>query len=223
VREDLRKPYVIGNYMLTSGIRVGAGDDAYSLETLNRTGVLQAAAWTRLPHDLASHPQPAQEIARGGEVFRLECSSCHSVDGYLAIRPLVSGAAPEALHGMLGRLDTWRGRRMPPFVGTADERRAVAVYLASLGGATPDALTGFGAEAELGPKLFGENCAMCHGTDADFPFDAQGRRADVFYEMLGRLPAVNEAMPPFEGSEAERRALAEHLATLGRAAKGGAQ
>jgi hypothetical protein len=42
--------------------------------------------------------------------------------------------------------------------------------------------------------------------------------------MLGRLQAVNEMMPPFEGTEAERRAVADYLATLqGAANRGGAR
>jgi hypothetical protein len=56
------------------------------------------------------------------------------------------------------------------------------------------------------------------------PFDHKGRAADAFYEMIGRLPAINDMMPAFEGTDAERRALAEHLASLPRAPqKGGAQ
>lgn len=56
---------------------------------------------------------------------------------------------------------------------------------------------------------------MCHGGEADLPFDAKGRSAGTLYEMIGRLPAINDAMPPLEATDAERRALAEYLATLG--------
>ena len=53
---------------------------------------------------------------------------------------------------------------------------------------------------------------MCHGPDA-IPLDPKGRTADELFELIGRLPSINEGMPPFAGSDAERRALAEHLAT----------
>jgi hypothetical protein len=54
-----------------------------------------------------------------------------------------------------------------------------------------------------------------HGADGEWPMTKEGRRsADEFYELLGRLPEVNEMMPPFPGNDAERRAVAEHLATL---------
>jgi hypothetical protein len=41
------------------------------------------------------------------------------------------------------------------------------------------------------------------------------------YEMLGRLPAINDSMPPFEGSDIDRRTLAAHLSTLKPMAKEG--
>jgi mono/diheme cytochrome c family protein len=105
---------------------------------------------------------------------------------------------------------------MPPFAGTDAERHALAVHLALLGGATPEslALAPSGA-AEVGPAFFEANCSMCHGADGEWPMAKEGRRGvDEFYDLLGRLPAVNEMMPPFPGNDAERRAVAEHLAAL---------
>ncbi len=52
---------------------------------------------------------------------------------------------------------------------------------------------------------------------------AAGRTAAQLYEMLGRLPQVNEAMPAFEGSEELRKALADYLAALPAPKKGGAR
>jgi len=234
VREDLRKPFVIGNYMFVNSVRLA------DLRTIDSDGVLKTALWTRLPGDLDARPAETAMPEKGREVFRLECSTCHTIDGHLAIRPLVQGVAPGALDAMLGRLAapaadqvwedtqlrlrTWRGRRMPPFAGTRDERRALAVYLAGLGGAPPEAAARYGAEGDVGERFFNENCSMCHGADGDFTFDAKGRSADTLYEMIGRLPRINDAMPPLEASGAERRALAEHLATLhGTARKGGSE
>lgn len=239
VREDLRKPYVIGQYMFVNGVRLPAQtgapiDDRFTVDALNRSGVLPAASWSRLPERLEALGPGARTTAEGEEVFRLLCRSCHTVDGYLAIRPLVRGASVPSLDAMLARLAapagevdwseprpalrTWRSRRMPPFVGSDRERLALATYLASLGGARLEAEAPPGriaAAVDAGAAFFDENCSMCHGPDADFPFDGKGRDAPTFYEMLGRLPAINDAMPPFEGTDAERRALAKHLATIG--------
>jgi mono/diheme cytochrome c family protein len=42
----------------------------------------------------------------------------------------------------------------------------------------------------------------------------RGRSAAAFYELIGRLPQVREEMPPFSGTEDERRALAQYLGGL---------
>jgi len=247
-REDLRKPYVIGSHMFVSGIRLPAArgtprpptgfEDRFAMDALNRSGVLPAALWAHLPADwTAEAGGPAEEEA-GHELFRIECSACHTLDGYNAVRPLVSGQSSATLEGLLGRLakpvnaageatswddpdlrlETWRGRRMPPFVGTAAEKRALAVYLARLGGgeiAPPPSGVADGA------ALFEANCAMCHGDSGEWPIARviRGRDARWLYDALGRLPQLKDVMPPFEGTEEERRALADWLAAV----KGGAR
>jgi mono/diheme cytochrome c family protein len=244
VREDLRKPFVIGQHMFVNGARLpaadavpapppGAGlpaDDPLSIDSLNRNGVLATALWAGKADD---------PLTQGRELFRLQCRACHTENGYLAIRPLVLGMSPAAAGGLLSRLaspvdaagqptawndanlrlTTWRGRRMPPFVGTPDERRALALYLAVLGGAPAEAAR----EAGAGEQYFEENCAVCHGPDGDFQIGGRGRTVEALYDMLDRLPEINEMMPPFEGSDQLRRALAGHLAALRAPAKEGGQ
>jgi mono/diheme cytochrome c family protein len=77
--------------------------------------------------------------------------------------------------------------------------------------------------AESTAQVFEDNCAMCHGPEGEFPIRARGRSASEFYDLLARLPEINDAMPPYDGSDAERQALAEYLTTLGREAGGGAR
>jgi mono/diheme cytochrome c family protein len=241
VREDLRKPYVIGSYMFVNGVRLPSDaavaqppdpvePDRFNVDALDRTGLLPAALWTRLPAGVLETSGDARALAEGAEIFRLQCSTCHTIDGYMAIRPLVRKASPTTLDATIRRLAvtegdvawstpgvtlrSWRNRRMPPFVGTRDERRDLAVYLARLGGAEGATLAAFDAEHAGGARFFEDNCSMCHGPDGDFPFNAKGRSADTFYGMIGRLPTINDAMPPLEATDVERRALAEYLATL---------
>jgi mono/diheme cytochrome c family protein len=262
LREGLRKPYVLGQVMFVNGVRLPPpaaapappathvavfGSDRFTPDALHATGVRAASAWLRpVPPDLmADHDYPARAEHQGRELFRALCASCHTVDGYVAVRPLVAGKNVAALDGMLAklampvdaagapaawnapdlRLRTWRDRRMPPFTGTDEERRLLAVYLALLGGASPSSITAdAAAPAGVGQAFYDSNCAACHAPDAMAPFDAKGRAAAEFYEMIGRLPAISEAMPPFEGTDAERRALSEYLTTLGPSApKGGAR
>ncbi len=120
VREGARKPFVIHGYMYSNGIRLD------EVDRLNREGVLSKTVWAGV--GAATTP-----IARGERVFRAQCQMCHSLDGYLAIRPRVAG---QDVEGLTLFLEALRGGRpgMPPIVGTEEEIRALAAYLASLGG-----------------------------------------------------------------------------------------
>ncbi len=247
VREDLRKPYVIGRYMFVNGARLApewtrataaaepaVRDDRFELSALREAGVLRSASWTRLPAATAPADPLQRAEADGREVFRLSCTMCHTVDGDLAIRPLVAGRSQEAISSVLARLTTadrqpananalwtWRGRRMPPFPGTDAEREAVAIYLARLGGTVPHlpAVAGSGGAAGPGQAYFNDNCSPCHGPGADYQIGGRGLTADQVYEMIGHLPTVNPVMPTFEGSDELRHALAEYVASLPAAQK----
>lgn len=252
VREGLRKPYVLGGVMFVNGVRLPApdgvpsppaahaerfGSDRFTVAALNESGVLGASAWVRPvpPELLAPDDYPQRAAHQGQELFRTLCAACHSVDGYLAIRPLVRGKSADALDGLLARLalpvdatghatawndpglrlKTWRSRRMPPFTGDARERQMLAAHLALLGGAEPaDVMPAAADTSELGRAVFESHCAACHGPGAMVPFNHKGRTAAQLYEMIGRLPAINEMMPPFEGTPDERKTLSELLATL---------
>jgi len=231
VREDLRKPWVIRGYMYVNGVRVAPPADARGLaaeaaqripdpfraDRLAAVGVLGSSPWLAPPLGTAETGDEADLAARRGRlVFKGLCSACHTIDGYLAVRPLVRDRSVGTLERLLERLDAHRQRRMPPFVGTPEERHALAVWLARLGG-SPDAGRGAGPPAGgEGAGLFEDQCALCHAPDADFPMHelVAGRGVDELYEMIGRLPEINDMMPEFEGTDEQRRALAEYLASL---------
>lgn len=126
VREGVRKPFVIYGYMYSNGIRADEAD------RLNREGILSKAAWAGI--GLAATP-----TAKGEQVFRAQCQMCHSLDGYLAIKPLLAGQDAEGLMAFLELLRAGRPG-MPPIVGTEEEIKSLAAYLASLGGTTRQAL-----------------------------------------------------------------------------------
>jgi mono/diheme cytochrome c family protein len=125
------------------------------------------------------------------------------------------------------RLATWRGRMMPPFAGNGAEKRALAVYLATIsGGEIAPGKSAPGKNAPVsssGIDAFESHCAACHGEGSDWPLEPRvsGKTEQQIYEALGRLPELNPAMPPFEGTEDERRALARHLFDLPDAPEGG--
>jgi mono/diheme cytochrome c family protein len=120
VREAIRKPFIIYDYMYANSVLVAEADE------FRIDGVLQRARWAEVKEVTAENM-----VEAGEEYFRLQCASCHAVDGYNGIRPLVNGWSEEYTFDQLEHLDTLK-EIMPPFLGTDEERRAVAAYLASL-------------------------------------------------------------------------------------------
>ena len=119
VREAVRKPYVIYSYMYSNGIR--QADRA----RISDRGVLQAAKW------IDRQAIAGDRMKAPAEIFRAECRSCHTLDGYNALRPLMNGWSEQYIDYQLQRLNELKGY-MPPFVGTEEERRALATWLADI-------------------------------------------------------------------------------------------
>lgn len=133
VREGARKPFVIRNYMFSNGVLVS------EVAALNRDGILSKARWAAHEAGLTANP-----VSRGRAVFRAECGSCHTLDGYLSIRKRTSASGAGFLTRFLtARRDDgakWTASPpekpaypyMPPFVGTDEELQALVSYLDSL-------------------------------------------------------------------------------------------
>ncbi len=121
VREAIRKPYIIYDYMYANSIRVE------NTPTIQAQGALASSKWAKV-----SAVTPENRIEAGKEVFRLLCSSCHTVDGYNAIRPFIKGWPEDYIREQLAQLNVLASV-MPPFQGNAAERDALAGWLATLG------------------------------------------------------------------------------------------
>lgn len=134
VREGARKPFVIAEQMFSNGVLVS------EIDRLNEKGVLSKAAW-------ATKEPGGRTVSRGEAVFRAECSSCHTRDGYLGIRRIASAMDADLAEMFLAAMredgEAWKARAsgkdakpgypfMPPFVGTDEELKALALWLASL-------------------------------------------------------------------------------------------
>ena len=77
-REMLRKPYVIGRWMYSNGVRVPY------VSRINRR---------RLPGplELGVERIGSTSYSRGEAIFRGECGSCHTLNGYRPLRQLLEG------------------------------------------------------------------------------------------------------------------------------------
>jgi mono/diheme cytochrome c family protein len=120
VREAVRKPYIIYDYMYANTLRVS------DMPRVRQQGVLSAARWVREHTVDMERPEVS-----GREVFRVQCASCHTVDGYNSMRFAVKGWSPEMIDYLLLHLNELKGF-MPPFVGTEAERTALRAWLLTL-------------------------------------------------------------------------------------------
>ncbi len=120
VREAVRKPYIIYNYMYSNSILKAHGDK------INQTGVLNYAKWVSV-----REINDENMLKAGEEIFKVQCQSCHTVDGYNGIKKMVKGWSESYIDFQLQHLDMLKGF-MPPFYGTEQERKALAKWLYNL-------------------------------------------------------------------------------------------
>jgi len=193
-REIARKPFAIGGYIYANGLR------AAELARLDTTGFAASSNWI--------NRQPSDPIAEGKQVFAMQCGVCHSVEGYRAMTPRVHGWSAEFATDVLQHLPLLRGT-MAPFAGNEGDRAAVGAYLASLSPPTSDQDL---PPAELGRRVFGSRCSMCHTVGGSFrPLSLAGMDTDSIDGLLTQLDSLNPEMPTFHGTEGQRKALALFL------------
>ena len=118
-REMLRKPYVIGRWMYSNGVRVpyALGIDAH--------GYLQRTVWV---YDVNS------SYSRGEAIFRGECGSCHTLNGYRPLATLLAGRDRANIENFITMLhehkaDSPYSRFMPPMAGSKQDIEDLANYL----------------------------------------------------------------------------------------------
>jgi hypothetical protein len=123
VREFVRKPYIIYDYMYANGVRV------IDMPLLTRDGYLKHAAFVPPEYRKVT----AENKVKVGEyVYQMQCRYCHTVSGVNAITARTKGWSEEAIYARIGSLNSPTTPFMPPFAGNDEERHALAAYLASL-------------------------------------------------------------------------------------------
>ncbi len=203
VREAVRKPFVIADYLYDNSLYAKAmpGDGGFTVDAINRTGVLGTARWVSM-----RQITPGQEARAGAEIFRVECQSCHTRNAYRGLQAFLVDRQwdKQKIAAMLGSLDLMHGGVMPPFAGNAAERLALAAWLDEVRGplqqqpATPD-----------GASVFHRNCGTCHESRAGDPalLCLTGVGAAPAAAALASLPALYPLMPDLRLTEAERATL----------------
>ena len=142
LREGTRKPFLIHDFMFSNGILV------QQIPELRESGILASVPW-------AARGRGGPVEAPGQQVFRAQCSSCHTIDGYQGIRSLLP-EDPDMIYSVLYSLydqaeifaDLEPGEPvdmselaypfMPPFAGTEEEMEMLLEYLTSLVASEPE-------------------------------------------------------------------------------------
>jgi cytochrome d ubiquinol oxidase subunit I len=119
-REMLRKPYVIGNWMYSNGVR-----KPY-VSRINQEGYLAHSNWVW--NDSTS------SYSRGEAIFRGECGSCHTLAGYRPLKYLLAGRDRANISSFITMLHDYKPdspyrRFMPPMVGTKQDIDDLADFL----------------------------------------------------------------------------------------------
>jgi len=190
LREGVRKPFLIHSHMFSNGLLVSQIDE------INTKGIAAHSGWVA-----AGDPSPE---ALGERIFRAECSSCHTLDGYQAIRPLLPtvadmemvvaddatvGAAAyaaqcSACHGDVEYAD------MVEMLPTVDEIREDPDFIREL------------------------NLGMITMTMAQLKEMGSAVAAFDTTTMFDMRQLDRPTMPPFVGTDEEAEALATYLASL---------
>ncbi len=118
LREIARKPFIIRDYMYSTSIHTA---DA---ARLNEEGVLAHAKWTQV-----REATPGNQLEAGKTLFEIQCLPCHTVGGVRNdILPRTDMYPLDGMFSFLngqGKINSY----MPPVVGTAGEREALAYYI----------------------------------------------------------------------------------------------
>ena len=134
VREFIRKPYIIGQYMYANGMRV----EDYPL--LQKDGMLAHATFS---HPLTDEEKEGvseeifSKMQDGKDVFLIACSRCHTINGTSSVikkfdKLMNNGPWDEA--NITNYIQTVHDIQqfMPPFPGTAVEAEAMTTYLVNI-------------------------------------------------------------------------------------------
>jgi mono/diheme cytochrome c family protein len=129
----LRKPYVIGRWMYSNGVRVPY------VARINQEGYLAHTMWTWQDQNRLVSPgttdanDPALSYSRGEAIFRGECGSCHTLNGYRPLKSLLAGRDRANIVSFITMLHDYKPdspyrKFMPPMVGTQQDISDLAGY-----------------------------------------------------------------------------------------------
>ncbi len=119
-REMLRKPFVIGRWMYSNGVRVPY------VNKINQQGYLANSNWV--------WNGSTSSYSHGEAIFRGECGSCHTLQGYRPLAHLLEGRDRANIRNFIvmlheNKADSPYRKFMPPMVGTEQDVNDLTDFL----------------------------------------------------------------------------------------------
>ena len=198
MREFVRKPWVINGVIYANDVRADA------IPALQADGAATHAKFVAVD---------AKADDYGRQLFVLECSACHSVDGYRSLRKRVSGWDAQFGKEMLAHMDKLRVP-MPQFGGNEADREALGKYLASLNPPESHGAITDTNRLQIGERAFQVHCGNCHTINGNFrPLRGafQGSDAEQVENLLPMLDSMSPNMPHFSAPADDTHALAVYV------------
>jgi mono/diheme cytochrome c family protein len=193
LREGTRKPFLIHSHMFSNGLLVS------DIAAVNAAGVLARSGWAARGSD--------DQVAVGRRVFRAQCASCHTLDGYQGIRRalptdddlIALAAAPGA--GAAEAVFAAECARCHTDVSAAEMQEML-----------PSA-----AEIAADPEMIHElNAGMITGAVGQLKAMGDGYLNAPAGRIIDTAELHAPYMPPAVGTDAEIEALAAYLSSLER-------
>jgi mono/diheme cytochrome c family protein len=187
LREGTRKPFLIHSHLFSNGLLVN------DIQAFNDEGILARSGWAARGAD--------DSLTAGHHIFRTQCSSCHTLDGYQSIR--------QALPTYSDMVAVAAGTDASVFASecaachtdvSADEMREMLPTAAEMA-EDPEVIH------DLNQGMIYMAVSELHELGSAYAAIPQGQLIDT-----GVFPS--SYMPPFVGTDEELEALVEYLASL---------
>jgi hypothetical protein len=189
LREGTRKPFLIHSHLFSNGLLVS------DIGAINEEGVLARSGWAARGAD--------DSLTIGRHIFRTQCSSCPTLDGYQSIR-----------------------RALPTYSDVLDvaEGEVAGIFESECGACHTDIsesemreMLPLPAEIVEDPELIHDlNQGMIYMAVSQLQEMGEAYRATPSGELINTAELHSSYMPPFVGTDEELEGLVEYLAFVAR-------
>lgn len=196
MRESIRKPYVITNFMYGNGVHLAKAEE-YKTD-----GYLKQIEYKTMDHD--------------ADLFGHACRACHTMTGYRPLKSEFDGTDETFITQYIQGIQASKSH-MPKFLGTKrDAERIASSIHKNTDNRTLKEIYGL-SHVALGKKVFEIRCGKCHefgGFRDPSAMLLTGMSKEDLNGILDMAGDFAQEMPDFTASEEDRAAVIEYLLSM---------